>query len=1140
MARPTDPLYLQQWHFGLIGNIERIWDEYTGRGVHVAVYDDGLQYIHPDLAANYDASFHFRYQNVTYDPTPIADDDAHGTSVAGLIGAVAGNGIGGVGIAPNVTLTGVNYLEDIQNRSLEIATAALRWAANFDVMNNSWGRTPAYAANQSIAVDGSVSTSTLIDAAYKTVVEKGRGGLGTVIVQAAGNDTVNANADGVNASRYTLTIAATEQDGFAASYSNFGVSTLITAPASAVTTDLVGERGKNKTGDADPLPVDYRNSFNGTSAATPTTAGVVALMLEANSGLGWRDVASLLALSASHTGSAYGAAFGGPTERGGWGTLTAAGWNGAGHAYHLSYGFGMLDGYAAVRMAEVWTAMRGRASTSGNEVSTWMSYDGPTLTLPDAGVDWNFNMIPGQASVNFAFTDAIEIETAYVTVDLSHGRGYDLQLWLVTPDGIELPLMQNEDAAVDKTQTGFKWTFGVEALRGLSSAGTWKLLVRDTLIDYSGVLRSAKLEFFGAPASANDIHTYTGNFLALRALQSNRGTLSDSNGGVDWINMAAIPGAVDASLAAGGIVRVAGTQWFRIAAGADTIENIVTGDGNDTVTGNSLNNRILGMRGSDTLSGADGNDTLDGGAGADILRGGRGDDTFIVDHAGDRVFEAANEGTDTVEASVSFSLAGQAIENLVLTGTAVINGTGNSAANTITGNGAANLIDGGTGADQMRGGKGNDTYVVDNSRDRVFEASNEGIDTVRASVSFSLAGQAIENLTLTGTAAINGTGNSGANVLIGNGAANILDGGTGADQLSGLGGNDTYIVDNVRDRVFEAKNGGTDTVRASVSFSLSGQAIENLTLTGTAAINGTGNSGANVLIGNGAANILDGGTGADRMEGLGGNDTYIVDHAGDRVVEAANGGTDTVLSSVTFSLSGQAIENLTLTGSAAINGTGNGSSNVIIGNGAYNRIDGGAGADRMEGRGGNDVYTVDHAGDRVIEAANGGTDIVYASVGFSLAGQEIENLTLTGAAAINGTGNGLANRIIGNSGANRIDGGAGADVLTGGAGADIFLFTSAPGAGNIDRITDFSPVDDTIRLDRSFFPGLSLNVLTAERFKDVGVAGATLDADDRIVYNSKTGQLFFDSNGSDSGGSVQFAVLDNRPALTAADFFVIA
>ncbi|PDQ20308.1 calcium-binding protein, partial [Mesorhizobium sanjuanii] len=296
-----------------------------------------------------------------------------------------------------------------------------------------------------------------------------------------------------------------------------------------------------------------------------------------------------------------------------------------------------------------------------------------------------------------------------------------------------------------------------------------------------------------------------------------------------------------------------------------------------------------------------------------------------------------------------------------------------------------------------------------------------------------------------------------------------------------------------------------------------------------------GTSGADVLKANGA--------GAHTMTGYGGNDDYYVDHANDKVVEAAGQGQDRVWTSVSYALAaGSSIEVLGTTkdaGTTAINLTGNELAQTIHGNAGNNVINGGGGADKMVGFGGNDDYYVDNTGDRVIESAGQGQDRIWTSVSYALeAGSSIEVLGTTkdnGTTAINLTGNELAQTIHGNDGANVINGGGGADKLRGFGGNDIFVFDSALGKGNVDKIVDFNASQDKIHLENAIFAGLSAGALTAAAF----FAGtAAHDSSDHIIYNSSTGALSFDSDGIGGAAQIQFATLSPGLSLTASSFFV--
>lgn len=518
--------------------------------------------------------------------------------------------------------------------------------------------------------------------------------------------------------------------------------------------------------------------------------------------------------------------------------------------------------------------------------------------------------------------------------------------------------------------------------------------------------------------------------------------------------------------------------------------------------------RSLGI----TLRGGAGNDVLLGGEGIDTLAGGAGNDIYGINHPKDRIIEPArNGGSDTVLSSITYTLPGD-LENLTLTGTADINATGNALQNVLTGNAGNNLLDGRGGADIMEGGAGDDVYVFDGTD--IIEDS-EGNDTVRLAYNVSKTVPAtvsvnqfpgIENLVAVGTGRFDLVGDGAANSLTGNASNNtltggegddILDGGGGNDTMTGGKGNDTYFVDAAGDVVIEDEDGGdADRVKSSVTITLPAN-VENLDLLGNRAINATGNALDNEITGNAAANLIDGDAGADRMVGLGGNDTYVVDNVGDRVVEAPGGGIDLVRSWISLSLVADTdawanIENITLLGVDALDATGNdlnnaitgndadnvliglGGNDTLVGNGGNDRLDGGPGDDSMSGGMGDDTYVVDSIRDRITEPArNGGIDTVESSISYTLA-STLENLTLTGDAHINATGNALANHLVGNSGDNILTGGGGADILEGGDGNDTYIYDGT------DTIIETGDGNDTLVLAFNVSKTVAIRVSLAD------------------------------------------------------------
>jgi len=666
--------------------------------------------------------------------------------------------------------------------------------------------------------------------------------------------------------------------------------------------------------------------------------------------------------------------------------------------------------------------------------------------------------------------------------------------------------------------------------------------------------------------------------------------LNGGSAGTDTASFETAATKVTASLTSGGVSGGSGNDTL------SGIENLYGGLSGDALTGNASANILDGGTGVDTLAGGAGDDTYYANVSGDVV-------TELSTGGTDTVFSLADYVLSNYVENLNFEINYSYAFAYASGYSTAINGTGNTLANVITGNyngnnllglagndtingGSGNdTIDGGVGADSMTGGAGMDTYYVDNIGDVIYGelapyySTTVELDTVISSISFTLASN-LENLTLAGTANINAGGNEGDNLIIANTGNNYLNGGLGIDTLSYTTHAAAVTVSLATSGAQTTGGSGSDRV---VNF-------ENL----------TGGSAGDHLTGNALANTLDGGLGSDTLTGGAGDDTYFVNAPTDLIVEGSGAGTDTVrangIAGNSFTL-GANVENIVFVPGNyfAMNAVGNNLGNLMVGNSAGNSLngdsgndtlDGGAGTDQLIGGIGDDLYYVDANTDVITELASAGTDKVivgYSSaygttpnppnlVAYTLA-NNVENLHLASKGStygysydridLTGTGNGLDNLITaadgfdqlsGGAGNDTLAGGSGNDTLTGGAGSDIFLFDAAlsspnPGGsyyapytiGN-DTVTDFTSGSDKIHLSDDVFTSLGAPGALSGTALLVGTGSLATTSVQRLIYNTSSGGLFYDADGSGAAHSaIQIAIVGStsHPALTSADFLIV-
>ncbi len=760
---PEDPTFLDQWYLSDI-NVLPVWSDYTGDGIKVGVFEPGpwdaeeygqIDYSHPDLLPNIDAES-LRTQNPNIEPTQ------HATLVAGVIGA-ARNDIGSVGVAYDVTLGSEGIRESDMN-------SLLNWR-NYDVANNSWGQEDVLFNNVVADQNGTILTQAL----FEDAVIHGRDGLGSIVVFGGGNDRQNGcdtNAQDLTNNRLGITVGAINAEDDLGNlqlsdepFSNPGASILVSAPGSNVTS--TSRLVENENGST--FGSDYETT-QGTSFAAPIVSGVVALMLEANPELGWRDVQKILALSAKQIDD--------PNTQ--WQINGSNNWNGGGMHTSHDYGFGLVDAHAAVRLAETWETWQQQGVWSNEEKLFYQSGD-LSQVIPD-GV--------GEVSHTITVTDDIELENVEVVLDLQHEQMGDMEIVLIGPDGTESVLINRPGVAPDGNagERGYgaldrTWLTTTTNHWGGDSAGEWTLVVRDTVTGETGILRDWELRLYGELSDDNDVYVYTNEYASLG--EAGRAILTDSSG-IDIINTSAVTGGVVIDLSGEYVSYIAGRDLF-IDSGT-IIEDIYTGDGDDVLIGNDAFNYLYGGRGDDVITGRMGDDHLDGGDGNDNLFGNEGDDQLNGGSGFDVLVGA--EGNDMLFGGGELDL--------------IIGGAGED---TIFGEDGDDFLFGSDGSDAVYGAGGNDTIYGDGSLD--YNTLNV-VDYDAQHGNDELYGGAGDDVIL----AFNGndyvSGGSGSDIIFGHEGDDDLHGDSGDDEIQGGQGDDVIYAGTGNDAV--KGEGGNDII----------------------------------------------------------------------------------------------------------------------------------------------------------------------------------------------------------------------------------------------------------------------------------------------------------------------------------------
>jgi Ca2+-binding RTX toxin-like protein len=476
------------------------------------------------------------------------------------------------------------------------------------------------------------------------------------------------------------------------------------------------------------------------------------------------------------------------------------------------------------------------------------------------------------------------------------------------------------------------------------------------------------------------------------------------------------------------------TVNFTLPTDVNTL--VITGAGAIAGTGNSHTDSMVAGAGTDTLT---------AGSGVATMTGGAGNDTFVLTNTLDVVSDTYTTTSNVISSTVGYTLPTN-INTLIFTGSGALQGKANAGNDSLTANtgsdtlvagaGQDTLVAGTTGTDSLVGGTGNDIFVVNNTADKVTDASTTNSNTIESSVTYTLPTN-VNTLILTGAGAIAGTGNAVADSIIASTGTDTLAAGSGVATLVGGSGNDTFVVNSASDVIQDTSSTSSNVVSSSVTYTLPTD-VNRLILTGTSALAGTANSGNDTLTANTGADTLTSGlTGTDSLVAGTGADLFVVNNAADIVTVGGTHGVDTISSSVSYTASTN-VADLILTGTSALTGTGNSIAGTITANSGADTLTAGTGADTLVGSStGTDIFVVNSASDVVSVGTSGLADTIESSVSYTLP-TNVQYLTLTGTSALTATGNSALDLLVGNTGADNLIGGTGIAALEGGrtAGAD--------------------------------------------------------------------------------------------------------